>query len=463
MIDLSKYKTVYFVGIGGIGMSAQARYFHSQGKLVKGYDRQRTKLTNQLESEGIEITYVNDEKEVAAQYDTDTTLVVYTAAIKEDHPVLSYFLKNGFDTYKRAKILHAISADSTTLAVAGTHGKTTTASILAHLLASSAVGCNAFLGGIMTNYDSNVILNPKSKIAVVEADEYDRSFLQLKPASAIITSMDPDHLDIYGNADDFEKSFIEFAQLVDEQGYIVCHEQVDIAASDLRGKVLKYGFGEGVDIRAFNVRVDSGRFIFDLDFNGEQHQNLVSNLPGRHNLNNTIAAITQAHLHGSSWEEIRKGLETFQGVYRRFQVHFRSENRFYIDDYAHHPTEIEAVYQAGREMFPGKKLTCVFQPHLFSRTKDFLDGFAKSLSKFDEIILLDIYPARELPMPGITSQLLLDTMESANKSLFTKETILSHITGKELEVLFTLGAGDIDTLVDPISEHFRLKYSTVKH
>jgi len=450
------FKDIYFVGIGGIGMSALARYFHKKGYHVSGYDKVQTKLTNTLVAEGIEITYRDDLQELPASIieNKSSTLIVYTPAIPKENRILAFFMADSFTVLKRAKLLAMISEKSLSVGVAGTHGKTTTASILAHILYQSELGCNAFLGGIANNYDSNLLLHDASEITVLEADEYDRSFLNLTPPMAVITSMDPDHLDIYSEVEEFRKSFLAYAECVKENGLLVYHQSLKEHFEKYSKRTLSYGIGQDADIAAVNVRVEDGVFRFDVSIKEKVYSDFSLGLPGNYNVENALAAIAISYSLDLEMNEIRDNLKSYAGVYRRFQYQYRSEEITYVDDYAHHPTEIKAVYQAARQLFPTKKLTCVFQPHLFSRTKDFMSDFAEILSKFDEIILLEIYPAREKPMPGITSKTLLELVTNANKSLFAKEELLEHIIGKELEVLFTLGAGDIDTLVKPLKDHF---------
>ncbi|MFT4659869.1 MAG: UDP-N-acetylmuramate--alanine ligase [Patiriisocius sp.] len=464
-MKLKDWKHIYFIGIGGIGMSALARYFHEKGYSVSGYDKVKTKLTEELTSEGISIIYKDSVEEIPESVcnTPNKSLVVYTPAIPEDNKIHNYFKEKQYLVIKRAKLLALVSEETHSLAVAGTHGKTTTSSILAHILNSSSQGCNAFLGGIANNYNSNIILNESSNLSVLEADEYDRSFLNLSPSMAIITSMDPDHLDIYSEKDEFQEGFIEFANKIKPDGILIHHESLGEYFGDIDRRKVSYGISDGSDCQGSNIRAKDGYFVFDVNYRAENITGLNLILPGLHNVENALAAIAMSFELGVSVKEISSSIKSYTGVKRRFQYQFKSEGKFYIDDYAHHPTEIEAVHHAARQLFPGKKITCIFQPHLFSRTKDFMKDFANVLTKFDEIILLDIYPAREKPIPGITSKALLDMIPNANKSLFAKEVILDHIIDKELEVLFTLGAGDIDTLVEPLSLGFAKKYRPINN
>ena len=441
--NLKDIQNYYFVGIGGIGMSALARYFKFLGKNVSGYDKTETELTKALISEGITIHYIDDVASINKPYlDVEDTIVVYTPAVPKDHKELNYFIDNSFDVRKRAEILGDITASIYTLAVAGTHGKTTTTTILAHLLKESGEPVTAFLGGISENYKSNLILQG-NKVAVVEADEFDRSFLRLSPDIVAVTSMDADHLDIYGQADELTKSFEEFA-----------HKAADhlLVKNGLPLSGKTFGIEDDSDYCAVNIRIEKGAYIFDLRTPEELIRDLHLNLPGRHNLLNAITAFAMALLYGSPTKLLAKALSSFTGVERRFSYVIKSDDFIFIDDYAHHPTEIESLYKAVREMHPGKKILAVFQPHLFSRTRDFGDEFAKSLDDFDQILLLDIYPAREIPIAGIDSQWLLDKLSNTNKDLISKENLIERIKREKPEVLVTIGAGDIGAEVNRIKE-----------
>ncbi|MAD98250.1 MAG: UDP-N-acetylmuramate--L-alanine ligase [Flavobacteriaceae bacterium] len=430
---------VYFVGIGGIGMSALARYFVSIGKQVLGYDKTPSQITNQLETLGVAVHFDEDVSVIPSNDLTkENTLVVYTPAVPATHTELQYFKSHDFQVLKRAAVLGEITKHSFCLAVAGTHGKTTTSSILGHIM--SAVNATAFLGGIAENYDSNLILG-EGTVSVMEADEFDRSFLQLSPNIACITSMDADHLDIYGQHDALLESFQDFADKV--SGEI-------IVAKGLPIKGLTYAVDEEADYMATNLKIENGKYCFDVKTPTNYVKDVQFHLPGRHNVMNALAAFAMADVYGVAHEQIKDKLKSFAGVQRRFSYPFQSEERILIDDYAHHPTEINAVSNAVREMYPNEKVMVIFQPHLFSRTKDFADDFATSLSKFDEIRLLDIYPARELPMEGINSEWLLDKIENTHKKLVQKSEVLDEIVASEAKIIAMLGAGDIGVLVKEV-------------
>ena len=440
-MDLKNIHNVYFIGIGGIGMSAIARYFKSNGKNVAGYDRVSTEITKSLEKIDIAIHFEDDLDLIPSEFkNLENTIVVYTPAIPANHSELNYFKKNKFTVLKRSEILGEITKNSICLAVAGTHGKTTTSTILGHILKEAGVNATSFLGGIAENYDSNLILGGE-KISVVEADEFDRSFLKLSPDIACITSTDADHLDIYGSHDELLTSFKDFAAKVSQTLFV----KKGIA---IKGKT--YGIDEGADFDAKNVRIENGSYIFDIKTPSEYFTNLKINLPGKHNVLNTVAALAMANSYGIPLPVIAKALLTFKGIRRRFSYKIKLENKVLIDDYAHHPTEINVVIESIREMYPSKKVLGVFQPHLFSRTKDFAEDFAKSLSKFDELILLDIYPARELPMEGITSSWLLDKVEIDKKQISSKENLKENVLSSKAEVIVMIGAGDIGELVEVI-------------
>lgn len=445
-MNLEDIRIVYFVGIGGIGMSALARYFRSRGVAVYGYDRTETPLTRALVAEGAYVHYHDDPNEIPEGVD----LVIYTPAVPADHKELTYFREHNYPIKKRAEVLGIISKGMRTAAIAGTHGKTTTSSITAHLLRSGGEDCTAFLGGIVQNYQSNFLIG-HSPWVVAEADEYDRSFLHLHPDIAIILSMDADHLDIYGDPDALlETGFLAFARQVKPGGQLwVQHRLLPY----FEGFANVKGFGvDGGHRQAQNIRVEDGYFVFDYVGEGYEIKNLKFTQPGRHNVENATAAITVALSVGISEEAIRQGLASFGGVKRRFEIVYRDDKRVYIDDYAHHPTEINAVVQAARQLFPGRKLTGIFQPHLYSRTRDFAEGFAEALDGFDEILLLDIYPARELPIPGVDSAMVFSRMKNFNKKLITKNNLLVTLQENSVDILMTVGAGDIDTFTSPIAE-----------
>ena len=425
-------------------MSALARYFMNLGKNVAGYDKTKTQLTAELEELGMNIHFEDKVSLIDSAFlNKENTLVVITPAVPKNHSQWNYFLDNGFEIKKRAEVLGLITKDTFCFAVAGTHGKTTTSSILGHILYESGVDVTAFLGGIVENYNSNLIGNGKT-VTVVEADEFDRSFLHLHPNLACVTSMDADHLDIYGDVATIEASFVEFANKVKAKDLFI--------ANGLPLKGNSIGINEKADYTAQNIHIENGFYVFDIKTNSEVITNVKFGLPGHHNLSNALIAFAMAKSYGLENNKIIVALSSFKGVRRRFSFQIREEKLVYIDDYAHHPTEINAVYQAVRELYPNKKIVAAFQPHLFSRTKDFVDGFATSLSKFDKIILLDIYPARELPMEGVTSQWLLDKIENTNKSLCTKETLLESFKNETAEIYVTIGAGDIGEMVKDIKK-----------
>ncbi|MDY0780734.1 UDP-N-acetylmuramate--L-alanine ligase [Tenacibaculum sp. IB213877] len=440
-MKLSSIHNVYFVGIGGIGMSALAQYFAKNGKKVAGYDKTPTPITNALKQSNIEVHFKDEVKNIPISFlNEEQTLVVYTPAIPKDHLQLNYFQQNGFTVMKRAEVLGKITENTFCLAVAGTHGKTTTSSILGHIMQPSKA--TAFLGGIAENYNSNLILG-EDKISVVEADEFDRSFLQLSPNIACVTSMDADHLDIYGEHEMLLQSFRDFAGKVSD---------TLIVAKGLPLEGLTYAVNENADYKAFNVKIVDGAYIFDVQTPTEIIENIEFRLPGKHNMMNALAALAMADVYGVSSQQIKEQLSSFDGVQRRFSYKLKSEDVVLIDDYAHHPTEIAAVENSVREMYPNDKVVAVFQPHLFSRTRDFAEDFAAALSKFDEIILLNIYPARELPIQGITSEWLLDKIENPNKKLSTKQNLIKNIQLSNSKVVVMIGAGDIGLLVDDVKK-----------
>ena len=448
-MNLNQIHSVYFIGIGGIGMSALARYFMNIGKNVAGYDKTRTQLTDELENLGMKIHFDDAVSLIESQYlDKNSTLVVVTPAVPKNHSEWNYFVENGFEVKKRAEVLGLITKDTFCFAIAGTHGKTTTSSILGHILYQSGVDVTAFLGGIVENYNSNLIGTGKT-VTVVEADEFDRSFLHLHPDMACVTSMDADHLDIYSNVSAIEDSFREFAAKVESKNLFIAN------GLPLIGNTI--GINENTNFSAQNIRIEKGYYVFDVKTDSEIIENVKFGLPGHHNLSNALIAFAMAKKYGLAIEDIKNALETFQGVRRRFSFQIREEKLIYIDDYAHHPTEINAVHQAVRELYPNKKVLAVFQPHLFSRTKDFADGFAESLSKFDAIGLMEIYPARELPIDGVTSTWLLDKITNINKSLVQKEQLLDYINKSSFDVLVTIGAGDIGEMVKEIKKSINEK------
>jgi len=443
-MELSKINRVYFVGIGGIGMSALARYFAKRGCLVCGYDKTRTNLTIALEKEGILISYVDDESVVPVSFmeHHPDTLVVYTPAIPKNSQLLNHFKENGFELRKRAEVLGIISKGMFCIAVAGTHGKTTTSSMVAHILTDTGFGCTAFLGGIMTNYDSNVLFG-KNNVVVVEADEYDRSFLTLFPDVAIVTAMDADHLDIYGDERHLQESFCLFAGQLKDDGKLLVKEDLPLHG-------ITYGTSATALLKARNIRIEQGNFVFDFEDGYTSLKGITLRMPGLHNVENAVAAIGVALSLGIHPKSVKAAVETFKGVKRRFERIVTTEQHVYIDDYAHHPEELRACFDAVRSLYPDKKMTVIFQPHLFSRTRDFADQFAEVLRTADELILLDIYPARELPIEGVTSAWLKDKINSDKVILCGKDSVTEWIKNKKPALLLTVGAGDIDTLVEPL-------------
>lgn len=443
-MDINQIHNVYFVGIGGIGMSALARYFKFIGKNVAGYDRTPTHLTDELKAEGIAIHFDDKVELIGLPYlNKQNTLVVVTPAVPKKHMQWNYFLDNDFVVKKRAEVLGIITKDTFCFAVAGTHGKTTTSSILGHVLYESGIDVTAFLGGIVENYNSNIIGSGKT-VTVVEADEFDRSFLHLHPNIACITSMDADHLDIYGDTASIEATFREFADKVEDKTKMFITNGLPLDG-------ITVGINEG-QFSATNIRIEDGWYVFDVVTPHETITGVRFALPGHHNITNALLALAMARTYGVAADDIKKALESFKGVKRRFSYQIKKQGLVYIDDYAHHPTEINAVYQAVTELYPNEKVLAVFQPHLFSRTRDFADGFAKSLSAFENIVLLDIYPARELPMEGITSKWLLEKMENPNKKLVSKADLLPFLKRTDATVIVTIGAGDIGEMVPEIKK-----------
>lgn len=442
-MNLKSIHRVYFIGIGGIGMSAIARYFCENGKRVAGYDKTPSEITDALIAIGAEIHFDDAVASIPDAFTEQTgTLVVYTPAVPKDHKELNFFTSKGFVTLKRAQILGEITKNTFCLGVAGTHGKTTTSAILGHIMKACGTQATSFLGGITENYDSNLILG-QDKVSVVEADEFDRSFLQLSPNIACVTSMDADHLDIYGEKKALEASFKEFSERVSDT-LIVC--------KGLPLKGLTYAIEEAADYQALNVRVENGTYKFDIQSPTASIEGVRFALPGRHNLSNALAAVAMAEQFGLALPEIAKALASFLGVKRRFSYKIKTENFVLIDDYAHHPTEIDAVVAAVRELYPGKEVMGVFQPHLYSRTRDFVDEFAQSLSKFDNLLLLDIYPARELPIEGVSSNWLLQKIALEKKQLVAKEKVLDAIKNSGVEIVVMIGAGDIGVLIEEVKK-----------
>ena len=443
-MNLDKIHNIFFIGIGGIGMSALARYFHTLGKNVAGYDKTPTELTDELIQSGISIHFEDKIDLIPAEFIKENTLVVTTPAVPKAHSQWNYFVERDFEIKKRAEVLGIITKNTFCFAVAGTHGKTTTSSILAHILFQSGVDVTSFLGGIVENYNSNLVGNGKT-VTVVEADEFDRSFLHLYPNIACITSMDADHLDIYGDSAAIEASFEEFATKIENRNNLFVTTQLP-----LEGKTV--GVNEKADFEAINIRIEKSAYIFDIKTNNELISDVRFALPGRHNLTNALMAFSMAKTYGVSDVDSKKALASFKGIRRRFSYQIQSEKLVYIDDYAHHPTEINAVHQAVSELYPGQKVVAIFQPHLFSRTRDFATDFAKSLSAFDSVLLLDIYPARELPMEGITSNWLLAKMTNRDKKVVQKSELITEILKSDATVFVTIGAGDIGAMVPSIKK-----------
>ncbi len=442
-MNLNQIQNVFFIGIGGIGMSALARYFKYIGKNVSGYDKTPTILTNELIDSGIDIHFEDEINLIPKDYFIKNTLVIITPAVPKNHSQWNYFLERNYQVKKRAEVLGIITKDTFCFAVAGTHGKTTTSSILGHILHESGADVTAFIGGIVENYNSNLIGSGKT-VTVVEADEFDRSFLHLHPNIACVTSMDADHLDIYGTSDAIKESFTEFADKVEDKNKLFITSELPLS-----GVVVGVNQEEAV-YNAFNIRIVDGSYVFDVKTPNGILKDFRFGLPGRHNLMNALMALAMAVNFGAPTVAIARALASFKGIRRRFSYQIKSENLVYIDDYAHHPTEINAVHQAVRELYPGKKVLAVFQPHLFSRTRDFVDDFAKSLSQFDEVYLMEIYPARELPMEGVTSEWLFSKIDNENKSIVSKEDLISMMVQNDAEVMVTIGAGDIGEMVQEI-------------
>ncbi len=450
-IELKKFDSVYFIGIGGIGMSSLARYFKQIGWHVEGYDKTPSALTDQLQQEGISIHFEDLAEQIPEAFNnTDKSLVVYTPAIPESFGELVYFKSIDANVLKRSEVLGLLTLETKGLCVAGTHGKTTTSSMLAHILNNSHVGCNAFLGGIASNFGSNILINKDSDYTVVEADEFDRSFLNLKPFAAIITSIDPDHLDIYENQQSFKEGFQQFAKLISSEGCLVIREGIIL---DSPSKQISYAIdSETSDYQGYQLRYEQCTFVMDVKTPRNRYNSVELAIPGIHNAENALACIALAEFVGCSEQEIRNGLRTFKGVKRRFEYHVKTEKLIYIDDYAHHPTEIQALIKSVRLLYPGKKITAAFQPHLYSRTRDFFNEFVLELSKVDELVLLPIYPARELPIPGVNSNHLLDQLPLKSKVILSANQALTYLSTIEEGVILTIGAGDIDRIVEPLSK-----------
>jgi UDP-N-acetylmuramate--alanine ligase len=460
-LKLDKIENIYLLGIGGIGMSALARYFKANGKVVSGYDKTPTPLTDSLKAEGINVHFEDNVALIDIKIKSSSlekTLVIYTPAVPKDHSEYAYFLSNGFDIKKRSEVLGLITERMHTIAVAGTHGKTTTSTLIAHILKTAGIDCFAFLGGISKNYDTNLLLaeNEQEATVVVEADEYDRSFLSLKPEKAVITSLDADHLDIYGNQQYMQDSYTLFASQIKKEGILIVKAGSEKILHP-KVKYYTYSVNSPADYSVANIKVKNGEYVFDVISPIGNINSLQCGLPGLHNVENALAAVAIAQSMEISSSVIIDSLKTFKGVKRRFDYQIKTSDLVFIDDYAHHPEELKACINSVKQMYPDKKIIGVFQPHLYSRTRDFADGFAESLDLLDETILLDIYPARELPISGISSDMLLSKMKSAKKMICSKDELVNEIAGRNIEVLLTLGAGDIDMFVEPIKKELEKK------
>jgi UDP-N-acetylmuramate--alanine ligase len=456
-MDINNIKSVYFVGAGGIGMSAILRYFLTKGYCVGGYDKTLTPLTEQLIKEGAQIHYEEGADLIPECFrKKEETLVVFTPAIPEDHAELVWFRQNGFEVQKRAQVLGYISKKQKAVCAAGTHGKTTTSSMAAHLLHQSSIDCNAFLGGITKNYGTNYILSEKSDYVVIEADEFDRSFHWLTPHMSVITSTDPDHLDIYGTKEAYLESFRKYTSLIQPGGYLIIHKGLEVQPDVQEGvTIYEYSRTEG-DFHAENIRIGGGEIVFDFVSPKGRINDVKLGVPVSINIDNGIAAMALAQLCGATDEELRKGMESFKGVDRRFDFKVKNDNIVYLSDYAHHPNEIEQSVKSVRELYADKKIAAIFQPHLYTRTRDFYREFADSLSLLDEVYLCDIYPAREEPIQGVSSKLIYDNLrEGISKRLISKEDIMQSVKDGDFDVLITLGAGDIENYANQIAEELK--------
>lgn len=453
-MNVNTLKSVYFIGAGGIGMSALVRYFLSKGKNVGGYDRTPSELTERLIEEGAAIHYEDCTEQIPESFrDVSSTLIVYTPAIPETHKEFTYFRENGFEIQKRSQVLGMLTRTEKGLCVAGTHGKTTTSTMAAHLLHQSHVGCNAFLGGISKNYATNLLLSDASEYVVIEADEFDRSFHWLSPYISVVTATDPDHLDIYGTKEAYLESFRHYTSLIRPDGALIMRKDIELQPNLQEGvKLYTYSKEEG-DFHAENIRIGNGEILFDYVSPLGNISDIQLGVPVAINIENGVAAMALAQISGVTNEEIKEGMKSFRGVDRRFDFKIKNDKVVFLSDYAHHPSEIRQSILSMRALYQDKKLTAVFQPHLYTRTRDFYQEFADSLSLLDEVILVDIYPAREKPIPGITSKLIYDNLRPGiEKSMCRKEEILDVLRNKNIEVLITLGAGDIENYVPQICE-----------
>lgn len=445
-MDVRNIQRIYFIGIGGIGMSALARFFRQKGAVVSGYDRTPSDLTAQLEHEGMAVHYTDDTNLL----DKETELVVYTPAIPKDHAELNWYRDNGYPVYKRSDVLKWITQAMFAVTVAGTHGKTTISTMTAYLLREAGYGCNAFLGGISVNYDNNYWRSDRD-VAVIEADEYDRSFLKLHPDIAVLTAMDPDHLDIYGTAEEMEEAFLQYTRNIKPNGTLLAkyglHREKDFKVHHL----VTYSLHDKrADVYATSLVTNNGGYIFNVKGKGWELENVELSIGGMHNVENALAAITVTQLLGIDGQKVAGALKGFRGVKRRFEYIVNTPEHVYIDDYAHHPEELAALIGSAKNLFPGRKCVIAFQPHLFSRTRDLADGFAHSLDMADDVVLLDIYPARELPMEGVTSQMIADRMKNKNHRILSKQALQEYVAKEQPQLFITAGAGDIDHLVQPI-------------
>ncbi|MBD9298852.1 MAG: UDP-N-acetylmuramate--L-alanine ligase [Prevotella sp.] len=458
-MELKDIKSVYFVGAGGIGMSAIARYFLHIGVVVAGYDKTPSALTKELEKEGMDIHYEENVALIpAACKDASSTLVIYTPAIPQEHQELVYFHENGFTIEKRAQVLGTLTRSHKGLCVAGTHGKTTTSTMCAHIMHQSHVDCNAFLGGISKNYGTNYILSDKSDYVVIEADEFDRSFHWLRPWMSVITATDPDHLDIYGTKEAYLESFRHYTELIQPGGALIIHKNLEMKQHVQEGvKIYEYSLNEG-DFHAENIKIDNGEITFDFISPVESISNVELGQPVPINIENAVAAMAMAQLNGCTAEEIKEGIKTYEGVERRFDFKIKDDKHVFLSDYAHHPKEIYQSAKSIRELYKNRKITAIFQPHLYTRTRDFYKDFADSLSILDEVILCDIYPAREAPIPGVTSELIYKNLKpGVEKSMIHKEDVLDLVKKRDFDVLIVLGAGDLDNLVPQMAEILKQK------
>lgn len=453
-MELKDIKAVYFIGAGGIGMSAIARYFINRGLVVAGYDKTPSELTNQLEREGMLIHYNESIEDIPhACKDAKSTLIIYTPAIPADHKELVFFREGGFEIQKRAQVLGTLTRSHKGLCFAGTHGKTTTSTMCAHIMHQSHVDCNAFLGGISKNYGTNYILSDNSEYVVIEADEFDRSFHWLSPWMSVITATDPDHLDIYGTKEAYLESFRHYTELIREGGALIIHKNLEMKPNVGAGvKIYEYSREEG-DFHAENIKIENGEISFDFISPIENIKNVILGQPIPINIENGIAAMAMAQLNGCNAEEIKYGMQTYDGVDRRFDFKIKNSKHVFLSDYGHHPKEIVQSAKSLKELFKGRKITAIFQPHLYTRTRDFYKDFADALSNFDEVILTEIYPAREQPIPGVTSDIIYNNLkEGVEKDMIKKDDVLNYVNSRDFDVLVVLGAGNLDNYVPQIAK-----------